>query len=261
VGELVIVGTGIQIGRDFTATAQHHIKTADKVYFLVAELVAAQTILDLNPRAESLENLYSDGKRRLDTYREMVDRILAALADGQNVCVAVYGHPGVFAYPMHEAIRKAREAGFAARMLPAVSSIDCLIADLAIDPAAHGMQIYDASDFVVSRRPFDTTTALVLLQIDVVGEPSYKQHNNRGGLPLLRERLTQRYGDEHEAIVYSASEYVWGNPSVRKLTLRALSAEYAGPGSILFVPARESAAIDEPTIKQLDALVSAAQKN
>ena len=40
---------------------------------------------------------------------------------GFRVCAVFYGHPGVFVYPSHEAIRRARAEGFAARMLPALT--------------------------------------------------------------------------------------------------------------------------------------------
>src|SRR6516165_11074275 len=109
----------------------------------------------------------------MDTYEEMVERIVADVRGGVNVCVAVYGHPGFFAYPTHRAIAQLRREGFAAVMLPAVSSIDWLFADLVIDPGASGLQVYDASDFLLRMRRFDPQIALVLLQLNVIGEPRY----------------------------------------------------------------------------------------
>src|SRR5437773_2103233 len=80
--------------------------------------------------------LSAPGKPRRETYAEMVEELLAPVRAGHNVCAAFYGHPGVFVNPGHEAIRRARAEGFPARMLPAVSALDCLVADLGIDPAA-----------------------------------------------------------------------------------------------------------------------------
>ena len=75
-----------------------------------------------------------EGRSRLDTYQDMVDRILACVREGSDVCVAFYGHPGVFVYPSHEAIKRARIEGYKATMLPGISAEDCLFADLGIDP-------------------------------------------------------------------------------------------------------------------------------
>ncbi|MBV8170417.1 MAG: hypothetical protein JO219_00640 [Candidatus Eremiobacteraeota bacterium] len=259
--ELVVVGTGIQIGRDLTKTSRHHIESADKVFYLVSDPIAARTIVDLNESAESLHTYYNTGKRRLDTYHEMVEGIMTVLRQGKKVCVAVYGHPGIFAYPMHVAIKRAREERIPASMLPAVSSIDCLIADLGLDPAETGLQIYDASDFVVSRRNFDPTTALVLLQIDVVGDPDYWPQHDCAGLPLLRERLIEHYGADHVATIYSASEFVWGSATIRTLPLGTLSARGIDSGSILVIRPAIGRTMDERMTQRLDALLASARKN
>ena len=255
--ELVVVGTGIQAGRDFSAPARFHVKSADRVFFLAADPIAAGMIADLNPAAESLHGLYDVKKPRLETYANMVDRIMSALRGGDNVCVVAYGHPGLFAYPTHKAIEQARREGFRATMLPAVSSVDCLFADLGIDPATHGLQIYDASHFVLTRRTFDTTTALVLLQIDVVGEPGYRTQPSSEGLALLVERLAALYGAEHSAVVYAASEFPWCEPVVQHVTVGSLARARVGAGSSLFVPAKAAPPIDAEISRRVGELLRA----
>jgi hypothetical protein len=54
------------------------------------------------------------------------------------LCVALYGHPGVFACVGHEAIERARAEGIDAQMLPGISAEDCLFAELGVDPAVGG---------------------------------------------------------------------------------------------------------------------------
>ena len=71
------------------------------------------------------------------------------------MCAAFYGHPGIFVYPGQEAMRRAHAEGLKARMLPGISSIDCLWCDLGIDPALDGCQIYHATEFVLQRRTAD----------------------------------------------------------------------------------------------------------
>jgi uncharacterized protein YabN with tetrapyrrole methylase and pyrophosphatase domain len=117
------------------------IERADEVLYLVTQPLTAQWIERANPRSRSLHGLYESGKPRRETYAEMVDELLAPVRAGLGVCAAFYGHPGVFVNPGHEAIRRARAEGYRARMLPAVSALDCLVADLGIDPAATGPQL------------------------------------------------------------------------------------------------------------------------
>jgi hypothetical protein len=78
----------------------------------------------LNPDgAESLQG----GNSRRQSYVEMVEHILTHVRSGYNTCVACYGHPGVFANPTHEAVRRAKDEGFSAKMLPGISAEDCLL--------------------------------------------------------------------------------------------------------------------------------------
>ena len=183
----------------------------------------------LHAGARSLDGFYAPSKSRGETYEQVVEAIVAEATAGRRVCAAFYGHPGVFAYPGHEAIRRARAAGISARMRPALSSLDCLFADLALDPGVSGFQCYEATDFLHRRPPVDPDAALVLLQVGMIGE--------RGGAesPQVRERfgellahLRGLYGDSREAVVYEASPYPGSPPAIEALRLDGTAPEAPG---------------------------------
>ncbi len=243
--DLTIVGAGIDVGRDLTPAARWHIECADKVLFLVGDAVAARSVVELNPNSESLGELYDVAKPRIDTYEAMVARILTYVRGGAKVCVVAYGHPGIFAYPMHTALDRARAEGYSAALLPAVSSIDCLLADLDIDPATDGLQIFDASDLLLNDRAFSTTAPLVLLQVAVTGDPSFKMEYGREGVARLAKHLSARYGAGHPAIVYEASQYSGFAPTVERTTLSALEQADITTGSTLFIPPKPEPAVGE----------------
>jgi len=196
-----------------TPEAASAIERADEILYLVTQPLTAQWIERMNPRSRSLGSLYAPGKPRRETYAEMVEELLAPVRAGRNVCAAFYGHPGVFVNPGHEAIRRARTEGYRARMLPAVSALDCLVADLGIDPAATGLQSYEATDFIVHRRRPDTAATLVLWQIGVVGELGYASAPRRENLALLADRLARTFPPGHEVIVYEASRRTLSSPT------------------------------------------------
>ena len=188
-GSLTVVGTGIQLVGHLTLAAKAWIEQADKVLFAVADPVTAKWLQTLNPTAEALP-YNTNNQRRRETYREMVDRILAEVRQELNVCAVFYGHPGVFAYPTHEAIKQARHEGFRAQMLPGISAEDCLFADLGIDPGRNGCQSFEATDFLIRRRKFDPTSALILWQIAMTGNLGfYQKESLLRGLKVLNEVL------------------------------------------------------------------------
>jgi hypothetical protein len=235
-----------------TPEADAAIERADEVLFLVADPLMVRWLERRHPRTRSLETLYAPGKRRSETYREIVAELLAPIRAGRNVCAVFYGHPGVFARPGHEAIRQARSEGFTARMLPGVSALDCLVADLGLDPAASGLQSYDATDFLVHRRKPDTAATLVLWQIGVVGELGYATEPRREHVELLVERLRRFYRPDHETIVYEASPYPdVADPLVLRLPLEALPEAEVPLLSTLVVPAARRPRRDRPVMERL----------
>lgn len=211
---------------------------AEKLIYLVADPATSYWVRSLNSTAESLQGYYSREKRRLTTYLEMVDRILHFVRQDLRVCAAFYGHPGVFVYPSHEAVDRARSEGYPAKMLPGISADACLFADLGVDPGTGGCQSYEATDFLLFRRKIDTNVSLVLWQISVVGEMGYRtdRYYNPDGLRVLAGELMKIYGPQHEVIIYVASQYAVCDPEIKVVTLEQLPESALSPVATLFVP-------------------------
>ena len=235
-----------------TREAAAAIERADQVLYLLADGLAASWLERANPRSRSLHTLYAPGKARSETYAEVVDELLAPVRAGRDVCAVFYGHPGVFARPGHEAIRRARAEGFRARMLPAVSALDCLVADLGIDPGATGLQSYEATEFLVHRRSLDTAATLVLWQIGVVGELGMTSEPSRANLAVLAEHLARSYPADHEVIVYEASSYpLVADPLVLRVPLRELPDADVPLLATLVVPPARKPRRDRAAIRRL----------
>jgi precorrin-6B methylase 1 len=219
-GSLTVVGTGIDSSTQLTAGARAAIASADVVLYMLADPVTVRRVQLLNANARSLTGHYGPSKDRRQTYAEIADEVVAEVLDGSHVCLVLYGHPGFYALPGREAIRRVRDAGLSARMSPAVSSLDCLFADLEIDPAEGGLQMYGATYFLRRRPPVDPRATLVLLQIGMLGE--------EGGAPTpavterfaqLIERLRELYGPRREALLYEASPYPGVRPRIDRFGL------------------------------------------
>lgn len=252
-GSLSVVGVGIAGPAHVTREALGAIGDAEKRFLLVADPLSLEWLLDLAPDAENLADAYAVGKSRDLTYEEMVERILAPVRRGRKVCAIFYGHPGVFAFAPHESIRRARADGFEARMLPGVSALDCLFADVGVDPGDVGCQEYEATDFLLRRRIFDPCAALVLWQIGVVGVADVREEElwSRDGLGVLAERLLETYPAKHEVVVYEATTLPVTPPKILRLPLRQLAAADVTAISTLYVPPLPDRATDRRMLKRL----------
>ena len=245
-GSLVVVGTGITLGAHVTMETLTEIESADVVFYLVTEPATEEWLLKLNPAARSLEDLYAAGKSRVQTYLEMTDVILEAVAGGKRVCAAFYGHPGVFVNAAHSAIAGARDAGFPARMLPGISAEACLYADLGVNPGDYGCQSFEATDFLALRRRFDPTSVLILYQVGVLGESGVRK--GMAGRPerlaVLTRALRKHYPAKHPITLYEASPFPTFAPSVTHLTLDQLPRTRVPAMTTLYIPPREQRSQD-----------------
>lgn len=236
-----------------TPEARAAMEGADCLLHLVSDAATRMWLEDRNPDNESLYDAYGEDRPRIESYDEMIERMLAPVRDGRRVCVALYGHPGIFVYPSHEAIRRARAEGFRARMLPGVSAEDCLWADLETDPAVHGCRSYEATDFLARRRPADPTTGLLLWQVGAIGVTTYYPRPiwRVEGIRFLADALLETYPPDHEVIVYTATTLPMVPSAVRRMPLAALPDAGVSVASTLYVPALRPAPVDPEALARL----------
>lgn len=236
-GRLTVVGTGIGLIGQCSAEARDHIETADVVFSIMGNPIAEHWLRALNPRTISLQSHYKNACNRPAAYQAMVETIVAAVREGKAVCAAFYGHPGVFVTPSHAAVRQLRSEGYDACILPAISAEDCLFADLEVDPAAAGCQSYEAGDFFFNNRVFDTSAALILWQIAVLGDDTLSVFKARPHwLKALALVLMERYRGDHKVTIYEAATLPTMRPRKEVLALRDLEAAAVSQASTLYVP-------------------------
>jgi hypothetical protein len=136
-------------------------------------------------------------------------------------------------------------------MLPGISAEDCLFADLGIDPAASGCQSFEATDFLIRPRTFDTSVSLILWQIGVVGEMGYKSRISLNGLRILVDALQHHYDPAHEVVIYEAAVYPHCDPFVKHLNLARLPESGISPVTTLYVPPKARALLDLDMVDRL----------
>ncbi len=251
-GELVIVGTGIKGVHDIGRETAALIRDADKVLYVVADPVCRRWICGLNQTAEDLASLYTADLPRLHTYRLMSERILTHVRDGKRVCAVFYGHPGVFVKPSHLALRTARREGYRAAMRPAVSALDCLFADLDVDPSTHSCQIFGATDLLIHGRVIDSTASVVIYQAACVGDSGYYGGGfDLRNVPVLTEYLLRSYQPQHDVFLYEAAQIAVCNPRVERIPLENLPSTKMSGATTLYLPPARRAAVDMAMVQRL----------
>jgi precorrin-6B methylase 1 len=239
-GSLACVGIGITLGSHISPLARSHIESADVVFAGVSDGVVELWLKEMHSDVRSLQPFYQEGKPRRQTYRQMVDAIMAEVRAGKRVCAAFYGHPGVFAWAPHRAVRMAREEGYCAHMEPGISSEDCLYADLGIDPGRLGCQHFESTQFMLYRRQVDPSAWLVLWQVGLAGERTgHRFATSPAHRQVLVDVLARHYPRDHEVIVYRAATLPMQAPRIERLPLAQLiQADLNGADTLAIPPSR-----------------------
>ncbi|TCI07463.1 hypothetical protein EZM97_32275 [Dyella soli] len=249
------MGIGITLGSHISPLARNHIERAEVVFAGVSDGVVELWLKQMHADVRSLQPLYAEGKSRRQTYRQMVDAIMTEVRAGRRVCGVFYGHPGVFAWAPHRAIRVAREEGYRAHMEPGISSEDCLYADLGIDPGSVGCQHFDTTQFMLYRRRIDPSACLILWQVGLAGEQTSKRFATGAAYrQVLVDVLARDYPLDHEVIVYRAVTLPIQSPRIERLPLAALPQAELTMSDTLVVPPARSMQPDPEVQSRLAAL-------
>src|SRR3990167_7457148 len=220
---LIVVGSGIKFMSHLTLEAKVHIENAEKVLYLVNEPAMQEWIQRTNPNTESLDPLYTQHPLRLHNYRKITEYIFENLKQKQHVCVVLYGHPTVFAQPALDAVILAKKSGYYAKVLPGISAVDCLFADLLIDFGVRGCQLIEATDLLICKRKPDPTNHLILWQVGIIGMLGHAiSHDNKKGIQLLHDYLINFYNPNHQIVLYEAAQYPTFEPRIDKFQLQDL---------------------------------------
>jgi len=260
-GSLVCVGTGMRMAGQLTPIAQSYMESFDIVIAAVPNIFTRKWLQGVAKEYVCLNDHYEDtkvdGKTRRDTYRRMADTILNEVRAGKKVCAAFYGHPGIFACISHMAIAEAREEGYDAHMEPGISALDCLVADLGIDPGSHGMQSMESTQFMIYKRTLDPTALLVLWQVGIAGDLTLKRFDTESAhLQILVNKLAQYYPLDHEVILYEAATDPLEKTRIDKLPLGDLPKMSYKQITTLVIPPAQTLEKDQAIIDELNALAA-----
>nr|WP_277347490.1 SAM-dependent methyltransferase [Wenzhouxiangella sp. XN79A] len=248
---MVVVGSGIQLGRDLTRRAESELRAADRV-FVLADAFAVDWVESVRPDSTRLSRHYRAGRDRRETYRAMEAELVDAVRAGQAVCAVFYGHPGVFADVPHGAIAAVRALGLPARMEPGISAEACLYADLGLDPGRSGVQSWEATQFLIERRCPDPTALLILWQVALTGDLALDRfHAEPEPLALLVEKLRRWYPADTEVVLYEAAQLPIERARVERLRLDALPRATYREHSTLVVPPIRPASEDGEWLERL----------
>jgi hypothetical protein len=202
--KLWVVGLGLMCPSHVTKRCWQALEQADQLFFISDNLEKQAWLRQLNPNFRDLMVHYGPNKSRTQTYQDMADDVVGCLRGGQSAALVSYGHPLVFCDPSRLAIEQTMAAGFPVEILPGISSMDCLLADLRVDSENYGLQIYEASDLLIHGVDVSSNCSQIIFQVPSLGDSTggWKPGRYRGFIRVLAECLAEKFGTDHEVVLY-----------------------------------------------------------
>jgi len=237
--DVYLVGAGIIFPEQLTIETIEILTMCKRIATNLPEAILDGLPEDLRAKCVSLWSLYQDGRIRTENYSDVFHAIVELTEVDTPVAWLTPGHPIIFDSVSAALLDEGKARGWTVRVIPAVSSIDTMLAELGYDPA-HGMLIHEATGLVRRRIPVVRSVALLLLQPAVFDVNVAIIAGDSAGPDLapLRDYLCEFHAPEHKcAFIRSASQLGEGD-LITWTTLRDLaSVPYQRvAGSTLFVP-------------------------
>jgi len=253
--DITIVGLGILGIQQLTAETERALGRCNEVLF-VDTGIATRAYLERHcPRVTDLyAESYAVGGARLDAYRHMAARTVEAALDHSPVVFAMSGHPLVYAYAPPLIVDLANLLALTVRVLPGISAMDCLFAELVLDPCTDGLQMYEATDLVLKRRPLQPDVPALIWQ---VGNLETRLHTDRRSRPerfhRFRDHLLRFYPPQHLITAYFATPFPLMPSTVLQFPLVEI-ADQAGTlhhGVTLYLPPVSTRPVEDAELLDL----------
>ena len=164
--DLYLLGAGVAFPDHLTVQTIEILSTCARICTNLPDSRLSGLPADLREKCISLWPLYQDGRLRRENYRDVTNAILGEVEKAHPLAWLTPGHPMIFDSVSKSLLDAAHSRKWNVSIVPAISSLDTLLAELAYDPAS-GLLIHDATGLVRQNIPLPGSAALILLQISV----------------------------------------------------------------------------------------------
>jgi hypothetical protein len=238
-----------------TLEALKALESVRKVFYF-SEVVGLSSIIDrFRIPAEDLARFAHYGHRRAETYRSIVEHVVGHLEELETVAWVTVGNPYVIDGTTVAFRRAADEFDFDIVVVPAISSIDSLIADLGINITQNGLQVFDANGLFVRPLKVDPRIPCLIMQFARAGT----RLQTLGCRPMPRnfdflvQSLARTHGVNHACTVITAKSGAYDSErfSVRIGSLPSVGPEVS-PWATLYVPPAKSIADDKDRDREME---------
>jgi uncharacterized protein YabN with tetrapyrrole methylase and pyrophosphatase domain len=202
---LYLVGAGVCFPEHLTVETIEILSACKRICTNLPQTACELLPEDLSAKCESLWPLYQDKRDRSANYQDVAEAVLGAGERGLPLAWMTPGHPIVFDSVSQLLIRAARARGWQVSVLPAISSLDTILAEIGYDPA-NGFLVHEATAVVRRQVALQPSITTLLLQPSMFGSDlAHVSGEWQPDLLPLQEYLLRFFAEEQECAFVRSS--------------------------------------------------------
>jgi precorrin-3B methylase len=253
--DIYIVGAGVKGYVQLTREAEDVIRKCSTVYLVNTQAELTQYLVEkLACNVIDIGNEYSEMGYRGDTYRRMASRVLENTGKGlPPVCFLTSGHPTMLVTPTQILLAEAASKNLRVKVIPGVSALDNIFADIGFDPGPRGFQSYEATDLLLRGVNLNSEVPLFIWQVGSIGTFLYSSRKSKPEQFVdFKNYLGRYYTSDHPCFLLRSSTFPFTKSECIGLTIGTL--EDLGSKltlmHILFIPPNFSSTSYDDTLLQ-----------
>jgi precorrin-6B methylase 1 len=186
---------------------------------------------------------------------DVIDQMNAVLTKRTNIVFAYSGHPGFCSTSAKLVAKTAESMGYEVRMIPGISSLDCLLSELQIDACETGLHVFDGIQLLLGQLTLSKYVPAVIFQPrDLISD----QFRSPGisALELFKERIRITHGIGHFIVLYEHLCDDRHKPQIKEIAIAGLQEGDLTENTLLYIPASEWHIPGPDILSQYPTLVS-----
>jgi uncharacterized protein YabN with tetrapyrrole methylase and pyrophosphatase domain len=238
--DLYVVGLGIVSVRQVTREAESAMRRSKEIFY-ASDAIGIEDYL--HTLCANVTEIYvstlKEGEARLPKYNLIAAKVIEAALDHPPVSFAIAGHPLVFVLPTRLITAVADQLGLRVKVLPGISAFDCMIVDLQIDPGMLGVQMFEATGFLLQERELQPDIPCFLWQVGAIETGLFTRSRSvPGRFARLQKHLLKFYPADHRVKLVYSSSHPLAESTLLEFSIEDmhLHAAEIHPGATLYIP-------------------------
>ena len=167
--DIILIGTGVGGGLQFTVEAQRMLDKVGKAYALHLPTPLGRHLRSLRIKTIDLSDRFAEPRPLGEAYVEVAGFLLERAAVERPIVVLTPGSPLFLNSISRLLVLEGQRSGLNVQTLPGISPLDALISYVGVDVATFGLQVFTGNRLAASPPRLDPTVPLAVMELAGVG--------------------------------------------------------------------------------------------